>query len=298
MCLVDVPDRCRRCRYAWLFRGGFLLCGDRHADDGRRGHAPAGDDATGRSASRRSLWVGTRSYGLYLYHWPIYQIIRDIAGNQLKLHEFVVAMASRASSPSSRTASSRRRSARERWARRSPGSAGRRFPGLAAALYGIGVVVGALTLFAGVQPGDGAGRGERRPPDARRGRRVRRATSSPTRPAPGDGRRPIRRSGGRRPHPSTRPTQPVRPSRRPPWRRRRPRRCRRLPIDQLALGDSVMLGAAPRARRPRLHRRRPGEPPVRRTGVAIDRAVATSRDVSATSWSCTSAPTARSTPAI
>ena len=22
------------------------------------------------------LWVGTRSYGLYLYHWPIYQIIR------------------------------------------------------------------------------------------------------------------------------------------------------------------------------------------------------------------------------
>ena len=21
-------------------------------------------------------WVGTRSYGMYLYHWPIYQIIR------------------------------------------------------------------------------------------------------------------------------------------------------------------------------------------------------------------------------
>ncbi len=38
------------------------------------------------------LWIGTRSYGLYLFHWPIYQIIRDIAGNKLKLHEFVLAM--------------------------------------------------------------------------------------------------------------------------------------------------------------------------------------------------------------
>jgi peptidoglycan/LPS O-acetylase OafA/YrhL len=38
------------------------------------------------------LWIGTRSYGLYLYHWPIYQIIRNIAANKLKLHEFVLAL--------------------------------------------------------------------------------------------------------------------------------------------------------------------------------------------------------------
>ena len=38
------------------------------------------------------LWVGTRSYGLYLYHWPIYQIIRNVAGNSLRPHEFVLAM--------------------------------------------------------------------------------------------------------------------------------------------------------------------------------------------------------------
>jgi peptidoglycan/LPS O-acetylase OafA/YrhL len=38
------------------------------------------------------LWIGTRSYGLYLYHWPIYQIIRNIAGNKLVLHEFLLAM--------------------------------------------------------------------------------------------------------------------------------------------------------------------------------------------------------------
>jgi peptidoglycan/LPS O-acetylase OafA/YrhL len=37
-------------------------------------------------------WVGTRSYGLYLYHWPIYQMIRGVAGNKLTLSEFVLAM--------------------------------------------------------------------------------------------------------------------------------------------------------------------------------------------------------------
>lgn len=38
-------------------------------------------------------WVGTRSYGLYLYHWPLYQIIRQEAGVQLTLWQFVLAMA-------------------------------------------------------------------------------------------------------------------------------------------------------------------------------------------------------------
>ena len=38
------------------------------------------------------LWIGTRSYGLYLYHWPIYQMIRDVAGNKLTLVEFAFAM--------------------------------------------------------------------------------------------------------------------------------------------------------------------------------------------------------------
>ncbi len=38
------------------------------------------------------IWIGTRSYGLYLFHWPIYQIIRNVAGNSLRLHEFLLAM--------------------------------------------------------------------------------------------------------------------------------------------------------------------------------------------------------------
>ena len=37
-------------------------------------------------------WVGTRSYGLYLYHWPIYQMIRGVAGNKLTVSEFVFAL--------------------------------------------------------------------------------------------------------------------------------------------------------------------------------------------------------------
>ncbi|MFK7919709.1 MAG: acyltransferase family protein [Ilumatobacter sp.] len=38
------------------------------------------------------VWIGKRSYGLYLYHWPIYQAIRKLAGNKLTLNEFLVAM--------------------------------------------------------------------------------------------------------------------------------------------------------------------------------------------------------------
>ncbi len=37
-------------------------------------------------------WIGTRSYGLYLYHWPIYQMIRGVAGNKLTVREFLFAL--------------------------------------------------------------------------------------------------------------------------------------------------------------------------------------------------------------
>jgi hypothetical protein len=37
-------------------------------------------------------WVGTRSYGLYLYHWPIYQVIRQEAGKTLTVWQFLLAM--------------------------------------------------------------------------------------------------------------------------------------------------------------------------------------------------------------
>jgi peptidoglycan/LPS O-acetylase OafA/YrhL len=42
--------------------------------------------------NRVFVWVGLRSYGLYLYHWPVYQAIRKLAGNKLTVHQFALAM--------------------------------------------------------------------------------------------------------------------------------------------------------------------------------------------------------------
>ncbi|WP_420452654.1 acyltransferase family protein [Ilumatobacter sp.] len=74
-----------------LFRGGLFLTGlATLAVIAAVTHRGA---LTGRLLSLPVLvWIGTRSYGLYLYHWPIYQIIRDVAANQLRIHEFVLAM--------------------------------------------------------------------------------------------------------------------------------------------------------------------------------------------------------------
>ena len=78
-------------------------------------------------------WVGTRSYGLYLYHWPIYQIIRQEAGKTLTLWQFLLAMlvagaAHRGELPVRRDADPQGRD-RPVAARRSPSSVpGRRCP--------------------------------------------------------------------------------------------------------------------------------------------------------------------------
>ena len=48
---------------------------------------------TGRLLGIRPLrWVGTRSYGLYLYHWVVYQVVRRVAGNTLTFPQFVAAV--------------------------------------------------------------------------------------------------------------------------------------------------------------------------------------------------------------
>ena len=76
----------------WLFRGGFFLTGlatlmviaavtHQRAIMGRLLGNPVFN------------WVGTRSYGMYLYHWPIYQIIREHAGVAMTLRQWVIAMA-------------------------------------------------------------------------------------------------------------------------------------------------------------------------------------------------------------
>lgn len=75
----------------WLFRGGFLLCAVATL---MMISAVTHERAMTSRVLRLPvlLWIGTRSYGLYLYHWPIYQLIRNIAGKKLTVTEFVFAM--------------------------------------------------------------------------------------------------------------------------------------------------------------------------------------------------------------
>lgn len=228
----------------FLFRGGFLLCavatlmmvaGVTHERA-----------ATSKALSiPLLLWIGTRSYGLYLYHWPIYQIIRDIAGNHLKFYEFVFAMiltgiitelSYRFIETPIRKGTLRASIARI-W--RSP------VPGPRNALIGVGAVAVALTLFAGVSLANAAvvendvrqtlDEGAEFTCDV-----VSNPTCSeveptgPTDPdvAPGDSTAPADStdpSGSAVPPAVVETTTTTAPP---------------LPIAQLALGDSVMLGAA------------------------------------------------------
>ncbi len=76
----------------FLFRGGMFLVGVATIA------VLAAVTHRGASANRilgntLLLWIGTRSYGLYLYHWPIYQMIRGVAGNKLSVPQFVLALA-------------------------------------------------------------------------------------------------------------------------------------------------------------------------------------------------------------
>ncbi|MCE9622339.1 MAG: acyltransferase [Actinomycetia bacterium] len=74
----------------WLFRGGFLATG--LFSLGLIAAATHRRSLVGRLMGIAPLrWVGQRSYGLYLYHWPIYQILRD-PGKPLHLGQFALAM--------------------------------------------------------------------------------------------------------------------------------------------------------------------------------------------------------------
>ena len=74
----------------WLFRGGFFLTG--LCTIAIIAAATHRRSWIGRLLGIRPLhWVGTRSYGLYLYHWPIFQIIRE-PGQQLTPRQFAIAL--------------------------------------------------------------------------------------------------------------------------------------------------------------------------------------------------------------
>ena len=75
----------------WLFRGGLFLVGiGTLMAIAAVAHKKA---FAGRVLGNPVLRViGERSYGLYLFHWPVFQCLRHETGIALKLHEFVGAM--------------------------------------------------------------------------------------------------------------------------------------------------------------------------------------------------------------
>ncbi|MFZ9629677.1 MAG: acyltransferase family protein [Ilumatobacteraceae bacterium] len=74
-----------------VFRGGFLLVGVLTLCT--IAAATHRDSQVGRLLGMRPLrWIGTRSYGLYLFHWPVYQIIRE-PGQQLSVTQAILAAA-------------------------------------------------------------------------------------------------------------------------------------------------------------------------------------------------------------
>ncbi len=76
---------------AWLFRGGFFFASI--ATLGVIAAVTHERTLMSRVMSAPPLvWIGLRSYGLYLFSWPIFQMIRGIAGKKLTVGEFVVAM--------------------------------------------------------------------------------------------------------------------------------------------------------------------------------------------------------------
>ncbi len=79
--------------YDLLYRGGFFLVGLASiAVIAAVTHPTA---VLGRAVlgNRLLVWIGQRSYGLYLYHWAIFQFSRKLAGNALTWPQFVGLMA-------------------------------------------------------------------------------------------------------------------------------------------------------------------------------------------------------------
>ena len=91
MAVYELFDSFTGTYYSLLFRGGFLLTGlCTLAIIAAVTHSGS---LVGRLLGNPLLnWIGTRSYGLYLFHWPIYQMIRKQAGLALTVPKFVLAI--------------------------------------------------------------------------------------------------------------------------------------------------------------------------------------------------------------
>jgi len=76
----------------FAYRGGFLLVSALTAGTVAAAAAPAG--LLGRALGMTPLrWIGTRSYGIYLWHWPVLCLVRAQVGGQPRLAGSLVELA-------------------------------------------------------------------------------------------------------------------------------------------------------------------------------------------------------------
>lgn len=79
--------------YDLLYRGGFFLVGLASVAVIAAVTHPTAVLGRVVLGNKVFVWVGQRSYGLYLYHWAIFQFSRKLAGNALTWPHFVGLMA-------------------------------------------------------------------------------------------------------------------------------------------------------------------------------------------------------------
>lgn len=78
--------------YDILFRGGFFLVGMASVAVIAAAVHPTATMTHALLGNRVMTYIGQRSYGLYLYHWPVFQMYRRFAGKGLTPYEFVLLM--------------------------------------------------------------------------------------------------------------------------------------------------------------------------------------------------------------
>lgn len=238
--------------YDLLYRGGFLLVGLATLAVIVAVTHP-GTLLGGRFALGNPLftWIGTRSYGLYLYHWPIFQIHRQVAGKPLAPLEFGVLLAITVvvSELSYRLVEIPIREGRlSAWWRQLRATEGPEVFAVRRRLLGAGVVVTMLGAFTGVS----IATAEVRPNEIRESVEAGReditdllggaSTTVPDDAAPPDesvpDTAPVDTAPGETAPGETAPATTVPPTTVPPTTE--PPQ----PIDVVAIGDSVMQGAA------------------------------------------------------
>ena len=76
--------------YHLLFRGGFFFVGLASVAVIAAAVHPTATMTHRLLGNRVMAYLGQRSYGLYLYHWPVFQMYRRFAGQGLTPYEFVL----------------------------------------------------------------------------------------------------------------------------------------------------------------------------------------------------------------